>query len=312
MMNNVQKRAHTYFLGCGFVPADKESHAAIKEFNADNLLYEMTACITVTWSDVENTLYKIIDGFLCTVHFYQDGEISFFIRRQAGVHNLQHIIDTLYDISQKAGLEKLPVWAIEERFLDDYRDLKGYNVEISYDDAVSEYVYSAESLLELNGKSNRNKRRQLEKFINKTNVSVQAITKENVNLCLDIDNRWCSLQDCNLCRSFAGCQKKSLEIMIDIFDDYLYQGIFGYIDETIAGYLIFEKTSEELAFLHIAKTAIPNFSVYLYYTGVQRYLSNVKYINIGADLGIQGLRDFKCRLGVHELWKKYHCTFIKG
>jgi len=310
-MNNVQEKAYACLLGCGFAPANKESHAVIRNFNADNLFCEMTACSTVTWSDALNTLYKIIAGSLCNVDFYPDGEISFSIRRPSAPHDLQHIVDTLYDISLKAGLENLPVWTVEERFLDDYRRLKGYRMEIGYDDASSEYVYNAESFLELKGKSNRNKRRQVEKYMNETNVSVQTMTKENVKLCLAIDNRWCSLQDCNLCRSFVGCQKKAIEVMIDIFDDSVYRGFFGLVDGVPAGYFIYEKASEELVFLHISKTAIPDFSVCLYYIGVQRYLSTVKYLNMGADLGIPGLRDFKCRLGKHELWKKYHCSFIK-
>jgi len=310
-MNNIQEKARTYLLGSGFAHADKESHAVIRNFNADNLFYEMTACSTVTWSDELSTLYKIIDGFLCNVDFYLDGEISFSIRRPSAPHNLQHIVDTLYDISLKAGLGKLPVWAVEERFIDDYRRIKGYRIEINYDDAVSEYVYSAESLLNLSGGIHINKRQTLKKYLNIPDVSVQTITKENVKLCLDIENRWCGLQDCNLCRSFAGCSKKSLEVMIDIFDDTVYHGILGLVDGIPSGYLIFEETNKNTAYIHFAKSAIQNFSVFLYYTVVRRYLSNVKYINIGADLGIPGLRQFKRRLGVHELRKKYHCIFVK-
>jgi len=311
MMNNVQEKAHTYLIGCGFVPADKESHAVIRNFNADNLLYEMTACLTVTWSDEFNTLYKIIDGFLCNVNFYSDGEISFSIRLPPAPNNLQHIIDTLYGMSQKAGLEKLLVWAVEERFLDDYRRLKGYRVEIGYDEAISEYVYSADSLLDLKGEKNYCKRKRLKMFFDKPNVTTQSITKENVKLCLEIEDRWCGLQDCVVCKSFVGCSKKSLEIMIDIFDDTVYRGIFGMLDGIPAGYLIFEKASDRIAYIHFAKASMPNFNVYLYYITAQCYLNNVECINNGADLGIPGLRVFKHGLGMYELQKKYHCTFVK-
>jgi len=311
MINAEQQKVHTCLLENGFVPVDTESHATLKDFNGANRLYEMTACLTVIWADELSTLYKIIDGFLCIANFYSDGKFSFSVDRPAAPHDLKHIVDILYCLSLKAGLETLPIWLIEERFLDDYRRLSGYRMKAEYSDAMSEYVYSTESLLDLDGKVNRNKRRQLEKFLDKPNVSVQTITRENVKVCLDIENEWCALQDCDLCRSFAGCSKKTAETMVDIFDGSVYQGVLGYVDGTPAGYSIFEKASEELAYGHVAKTAMPNFSVYLYYTAVQHHLGNVKYINLGADLGIEGLRLFKQRLGAYELWKKYLCTFTK-
>ena len=310
-MNATQQRIHTYLLETGFVPADKESHATIWNFNADNLLYEMTACLTVTWSGEQSILYKIIDNFLCVANFHPDGEFSFFVNRPAARHNLQLIVDTLYDISLKAGLKALPIWDIEERFLDDYRCLKGYAMKYEYNDTMSEYVYNTEELLDLNGETHYYKRKRIKMFLDKPNVSVESITKDNINLCLEIEKQWCSLQDCNLCGAFAGCSKKTLEIMIDIFDDFIYHGIIGYVDGIPAGYLFFEKVNEEIAYVHFVKAAIPNFSVFLYYTAVQRYLYNVKKINNGADLGKEGLRLFKKQLGAHELIKKYLCAFTK-
>ena len=310
-------KLHTYLLENGFAAADTNSHEMIRNFNADNLLYEMTACLTVTWYDELNTLYKIIDGFLCIANFYQDGDFSFFIVHSACAdkkcekNNLQQIINTLYDISIRAGLNSLPVWGIEERFLDDYRQLKGYNIETGYNDNMSEYVFKAENLLNLQGSVNEEKRRQLRKFMDRPDISLHIMTKENVKLCLEIENQWCSLQDCNLCKSFAGCSKRTLEIMTDIFDGSIYQGILGYIDGKLEGYIIFEKISEDLVYFYFAKTTASNFSVYLYYICVQRYMSKAVKINIGADLGINGLKLFKRRLGIYDLQKKYFCNFIK-
>lgn len=303
----------------GFVPINNESYSAIKRFNADNLLYETTECLIITWSDEYQTLYRIIDGILCIANFYPDGEFSFIINFPCAVtaqsgrgSNLQHVLDTLYDISIKAGLDTLSIREMEERFLEDYRQVKGYRMEARYNNDMSEYVYSADSLLGLRGKANEEKRRQLRKFVDKPNVSLREITKENFNLCLEMEKKWCSLHDCDLCHSFVGCSKKTAEIMADIFDGSVYQGVLGYIDDVPAGYVIFEKVSEENAYFYFAKSTVSNFSVYLYYASVQRYLSTVKRINLGADVGKPGLRLFKKRLGVHDLQKKYFCTFIRA
>jgi len=315
MMNEEHLKIHTYLLSTGFIPADARNHAAIYNFNADNLLYEKTACLFVTWSDEYNTLYRVIGGFLCTANFYPDGEFAFLVTHPAAQSvtsdDLLYVVDTLYDISVAAGFKTLYIREIEERFMEDYRQLPNYHIKEEYDENLSEYVYSADSLLDLNGKVNEEKRRQLRKFADKPNVTLQTITPENISLCLGIERQWCESQDCGICRSFVGCAKKTPEIMIDIFDGCVYQGLFGYIDDVLSGYILFEKVSGDAAYFYFAKTTVSNFSIYLYYNAIQRYMQNVKRINLGADLGIQGLRLFKRRLGPYELQKKYLCTFTK-
>lgn len=311
MINAMQREIQRHLVKEGFMPVDANTHPIIKNFNADNLLYEMTACLTVIWSDEYHSLYKIIEGILCIANFYPNGDFSFLINRPVSGHNLQHIVDTLYNLSRESGLNALYVREIEERFLEDYRRLTGYRMEAGYDNDMSEYVYSTDSVVNLCGRANEEKRRQLRKFVDNPNISLQTITNENFNLCLDIESKWCSFKDCNQCSSYVGCSKKTPEIMANIFDGSVYQGILAYIDDNPAGYIIFENASVNVAYFYFLKTTVPNLNWYLYYIVVQRYLYTAKKINLGADLGIQGLRLFKRRLGVYELQKKYQCVFTK-
>ena len=308
-MNDKQKNIQNCLFNKGFLPADKESHLVIKNFNSDNMLFELTACLIVTWSGEYNILYKCLNGFLCIANFYPDGDFSFYIIRPMENHELQSIVDILYEISLEAGLEALPIWNIEERFLKDYRYLIGYNIETAYNEDFSEYVYNKDNFIDLAGRKNKEKRYLIKKFLDKPNVSIQKMTKNNIYLCMDIENSWCSKQNCDLCRSFAGCSKNTLKIMLDIFDDYMYKGILGYIDDIPVSYIIFEKTSKDIAYFHIAKTIVPDFSVFIYYIAAKNYLNDVKKINTGADLGKEGLRFFKKRLGKYELQTKYLCSF---
>ena len=310
-MNDRQRRLHICLCENGFVPADAENHSIIKRYNADNRLYEMTACSIVAWSDEYHTLYKIIDGFLCIANFYPDGECAFLIARPQDAQSctMQRIIDRLYTVSRRAGLDILCIREIEERFLEDYRQLNGYSLETGYNDDMSEYIYSANSLLDPG--VNRKKRRLLKKYDNKPGISFQAITPENFCRCLDMEKQWCESQDCDKCRSFVGCARKTPEIMAAIFDGSAYQGILGFVDATPVGYIIFEKISDDDAYFYFTKTTMPNFSMYLYNIATQRYLNTVKRINMGADIGKQGLRLFKRSLGHYNLQKKYYCTITR-
>jgi hypothetical protein len=144
-----------------------------------------------------------------------------------------------------------------------------------------------------------------------SNISLCPINGENIRLCFEIENEWCKNQDCEYCASFSGCAKKSLEIMIDIFDERVYGGFFGCIDNIPVAYAIWERINEKIAFVYFAKSNVPNFNVYLYYMMVKMYLSDVEYINISSDMGKQGLRTFKKHLGSYELWPKYLCILTK-
>ena len=125
-MDETQYKLYSCLLQNGFAAADAQSHPIIKDYRIDSLLYDMTPCVIVIWSDEYHALYKFINGFLCFIQFYPDGEWGFLIASPASEQspsklycgdNLQRIVDTLYDLSLKAGLDTLYLREIEERFL---------------------------------------------------------------------------------------------------------------------------------------------------------------------------------------------------
>ncbi|MDR1904736.1 MAG: hypothetical protein LBQ88_20920 [Treponema sp.] len=315
-MTERQNRAYEYLLSEGFLPVGRESHSLFRRYydEGDNMLQEMTAMICTTATAFAFTaVYKIVYEYLCSVWFYQDGEIYFNVQwpSERPEHSLAQVVDALYGISLGAGYPSLRIATIEERFLKRYEAVKGYAVSAGYNDNYSEYAYRTADLLELSGGVNLNKRNRLKKFFNKENVSVRPMTKENVRLCFEIEEKWCGRQDCAYCESFIGCEKKALGLISDIFDDTAYKGVFGYIDDVPEGYAIYEKKNAKVAFLFFGKANVSDLFVYLIYMMVKLYLSDVEYLNTGYDMGKAGLRTFKKHLSVHELWRKYLCIFTK-
>jgi hypothetical protein len=100
--------------------------------------------------------------------------------------------------------------------------------------------------------------------------------------------------------------------MADIYDDNVYEGLFGYVDGALAGFISWENRHKGRAYLHFGKGNIQNFFVYLIYTLAKEKLPDeIEFLNINEDMGKEGLRRFKKHLGAHELWRKYLCTFVK-
>jgi hypothetical protein len=222
------------------------------------------------------------------------------------------LVDALYELSANSGLPGLQIWPVEERFLEDYKQLETYAFNAECDENWCEYVYSPQDILELSGTENYYKRKRLKKYMDVPDILIRPLTKENFSLCFKIDESWCREQDCTYCASFGGCVKKSLENMELIFDNALHCGILGYIDNVPSGYAVWEKI-HKTAIVYFAKASIPDFNMYLYYVIARDFLpsTGIEYINNGPDMGKPGLRQFKRHLSAHTMLRKYRCTFEK-
>jgi hypothetical protein len=172
-------------------------------------------------------------------------------------------------------------------------------------------VYLPGDMTDLSGAFNKNKRRRLKKFF-AAPITFQPINSENIGQCLAIQDEWCRRQDCAVCRSFSGCEKRALEIMTKLFDPQIQSGVYMYIDGALVGYNIWELRSNNVAFLYFSKALVPNLSMYLCYTIAKEYLSHAAYLNANEDMGKPGLRAFKTHLSRYALWRKYVCTFEQG
>jgi hypothetical protein len=318
-MDQRQNKVYNCFLEEGFLPISRDAYPLFKEYDKGGiLLHETTATVSIIWAFAYNALYKIIQRHLCSVWFYQNGAVYIIVQRPASADpaessgcSLRTLIDALYKLSSRVGLPSLQIWAVEERFKEEYQTIGGYVITNEYNDDWSEYAYLRADILELSGERNFYKRKRLKKYLDAPNVSLRPMTVENVRICLEVEEEWCRRQDCEYCGSFTGCAKKSLELMFDVFDDTVYNGLLGYIDNIPVGYAIWEKVDDTIAFVYFAKANVPGFNVYLYYMMSKEYLFGVKYINNGHDMGKPGLRVFKQHLSVHELWRKYLFTFFK-
>jgi hypothetical protein len=307
-------KLHDFFRSQGFSPVGGESYREFQKYKHDGVLLDLSATLINTWGFALNSVYKNIHDHLCVAWFcdgspFHGGVPVYFTVLRPPSGTLKKTIETLYGLALKAGLSFLPIESVEERFLKDFTGIEGFEVETDYSIDHSEYVYKTKDLAEWSGGINLNKRNRLKKFVNRPNIELQPISRGNVGLCLEIQKEWCLHRDCPSCESFAGCEKKALEIMLEIFDESVYNGILGYIDNIPAGYAVWERKNETLSYLYFGKANVQDFFAYLIYETAREYLQGVEYFNIGEDMGNLGLRTFKKHMGLHELWKKYLCVF---
>ena len=310
-MNDAQIKIHNIFINEGFLSLDKYSYKLLQKYRQFSLLQEKTITAYVVWQDSLFGLYKIIDDCLCSVFFPEQQEIYWTIHRpnEDSTCPLQPIISALVILCEKAGLTTLHIRFIDQHLLDEYRAVENPILDIKYNIDSSEYIYTRDNLLNLNGTANYYKRKRIKKYINRQDISVQLLTKENVNLCMVVEEEWCKNHDCLYCSSFYGCEKKAIKTIVDIFNEEIHIGLLMFNMEKPVGYIICEQLNNKVSFLYFGKSALDDGFVYLIYIMYRDYLKEVQYMNFNEDMGHQGLRRFKKLLSPYELWHKHNVTY---
>jgi hypothetical protein len=226
---------------------------------------------------------------------------------------LRGLIEILYELVRGAGLSVLRIYAVEERFLEQFTGVPGFTVKAGYSDDHSEYVYKPADIVNLSGGINHKKHTHLNKFLDRSDITLVPMNNDNRRLFLDVEREWCASQDCALCSAFAGCELRALEIMGLIYDDRYFRGLLAYADGRLSGYLVWEQREQGRAYLHFGKGTIQNLFVYLIYLLARDELGggDSGVLNINEDMGKEGLRRFKRHLGLYEQWRKYLCVYEK-
>jgi hypothetical protein len=303
----------SFFSKEGFLPVDKNTFSLLMDYRRNIVISEMSPALILAWSFRYKELYKMMNGILAIVYFGGNLPVYFTLHRHSETPDnvLRQTVDTLYDLSRKAGLPFLQIWCIEERHLKEFESVGGYEIQTEYRDCDSEYAYRTKDFLELQGTVNSNKRQRLAKLFRMQNISFRPITKKDVGVCLEIQDKWCYGKDCAICASYIGCEKKALEIMIDIFDDRFHKGLFLFLDGIPTGYGIGEVINSKVGMAYFAKSPMQNYFLYILYMLTKTFFNDIEYVNLDSDVGNQGIRMFKTHLGVYGLWRKYICTYRK-
>jgi hypothetical protein len=314
-MNEDQQKLYENFKTEGFLPIGPQSYPIFRQFDNDNLSFEKCSTIISSWSPLSNGLYKIIDEYVCAVFFFPTSPEYFSIFSPHGKEkSLQTIIDKLYEIAIHCGLKEFIVASIENRFLKNYENIIGYHIKSSFDQAESDHTYRMENLVCLDGTVNYYKRKRINLYCDREDIRLDPMTKQNVKLCLDIQKKWCDAKtdgECEICKSYFGCESKAISAMTDIFDENIHAGIIGYIGDTPMGYVITEDINKDVSFLHFGKGLDNDFFIYLIYMIYKTKINDFEYMNMGMDLGDPGLHFFKRKLSLSESWERYSCLYTK-
>ena len=179
------------------------------------------------------------------------------------------------------------------------------------DECQSDYIYNVEEFLNMSGKQNRHKREQYNAFVKNNNYVYKPISKDNITDCLLVCDNWCNRKNCEDCE--YTCERNIIKEIVDNFCDYPVDGGIIYIDNKPKAFLLGEFLGDTFMGYHQKTTEpiIKGLGCSVYIEAFKNNLTKSKYFNIGPDLGIEGLRQFKRMFKPYTLIDKFSLIIQK-
>ena len=269
---------------------------ATSEYSFTNLLIWRKGC-DIQYAIYENVLIIKKRDFKGKYHFMQP------VGYNKG--NLEKVIETLKEYKKENNMEYL-FKDVERSFIEDFKDIYGDKACIKEDIDNFDYIYSSEKLITLSGKKLHGKKNHYNYFIKNYNYVVKDFLEPGVKEdCIKAAQKW--NDENNTGHSYLNYELEGIKEILDYADRLNLKGMAVYVDNKISSFTIGECVNDDMAIVHIEKGIGDVNGIYTFTnkTFVERYFSEVKYINREQDLGIEGLRKAKKSYHPIKLEEKY-------
>jgi hypothetical protein len=165
-----------------------------------------------------------------------------------------------------------------------------YNIEEDRDNF--DYIYESSKLISLSGKKLHSKKNHYNNFIKNNKYETVEINNKIIEDCMKTACDWCKI---NECKGYLKYELKAIQELLLHTEELDFIGMAVYVDEKISAFTIGEKMNEDMAIIHIEKasTEINGLYAFVNKTFIEKYFSNIPYINREQDLGKEGLRNAK-------------------
>ncbi len=254
----------------------------------------------------------------CT-EFYEDGEFLFLKSCSMpekkehyicpiGTGDLKKAIDKLYT-TFGLGIEIVSVTEEQKQKLEHF-----YPGLVHFEELrdSADYIYLAERLISLSGKKLQAKRNFVNRFIKDYGDTFRFETMTSVNKidAWNFHQTWSKESDSEDEMKSLQAETGAIKRLIDNFESLGIMGGLLYVGNTLAGFTIGTKSTDDVAVIHIEKCDTTFTGAYqmINKSFAETHLADVTYINREEDMGIEGLRKAKLSYKPEIILMKYSVT----
>lgn len=274
----------------------------LRPYNYETSEYSFTNLFI--WRKACDIQYAIYNDVLIIKKTDFNGSYHFMQPIGYEKENLKVIVDILIENKTKFELEYL-FKDIEESFLTDLLGIYGDGFFTILEDRDNfDYIYESKDLISLSGKKLHKKKNNYNHFIKNYNYDISEITPELIQPCIKAAREWCHN---HICKGYLLYELKAIEELLKNNSLLNFKGMVVFVDNKISAFTIGEKVNEDMAIIHIEKADSDIRGLYNFINKafIEKYFSDVPYINREQDLGIEGLRSAKESYIPVKLAKKF-------
>jgi hypothetical protein len=277
---------------------------------------EMVFSNMFMWRRSYNTRFTIASNMLLMVSNSRRYPPFAFCPLPVGEFRSEDFVSAVYTLKEYFDSRgwKLVFGRIEENMVGLFKEYLDLKLIIKKIDAISDYIYSTESLITLAGKKLSAKRNHINRFMREYgSFEYVELKKEHIDECKRIFDKWCEKNeasgayDCEA--DSPECERWACYELLDNWDCFPeLKGALIKVDGSFEAFTIGELLNEDTAVIHIEKgnTDIHGIYAVINREFVTRVFPNTKFINREEDMGKSGLR--KAKMSYMPITKVYKYT----
>jgi uncharacterized protein len=208
--------------------------------------------------------------------------------------HLETILDTLWPAFASRGWP-LRLMYIDENSLPLLKDLDRYTAEISYNPDFSDYLYRADRLRRLSGKTMRRKRNHFNRFIRSyPDYTYQPISTDDRTEALQLVKDWCDERELDTMNLLQSDYRAIRQLFIDMPRLDVRGGCIR-VNGQLVAFALGSLIHDDTAVIHFEKATTDHDGLYAAINKLvlEHAFPDVTWVNREEDMGIAGLRKAK-------------------
>ena len=290
-----------------FRTIEKKDKAAFEPFAMSNSYADTAFSVLYAWGRIFGYAFRPYKDAMVIRGLDTNEQTGFVILRKNASVPITGMVRDVCAFCDDAGIPTIFEYVTEDERAEYENALydAGHMAQTSYSDDYSDYLYRTEDFISLSGNRFRTKRGAYNYLTSHyPAIRCESYRPDMYDDCIGIFDRWCASHDCSQCR--YGCEKRIFERYMEIYDEKRCFAAVAYDRAEPLSFIVCERINPDTVSCLFQKNA-KRIRGLTYWLNRQTAMGHpdIKYINLGEDMGLSGLRTDKTALRPCAMLRKY-------
>ncbi len=281
-----------------FHQISSESEGKFEAFRHSNSFADTVFSMLYAWNEHFHYTYRSYENSVAVLGKDTDGSQCCMLIGVRNITCLPNIILELYRYFSETNQPLVIKYISEDELPIYWEAAKKNNLKMALycDDKYSDYIYETEEFISMKGSRNKGKRGGYNYLLRcMPNIRFEYYTSDKYKELFEIFDIWCEQHDCKKC--YYGCEKRAFQRFMEVYDSKRHTIAIAYDGRKPISFAVSEKINLHMVCYYFQKNAARQRGL-TYWLNREMALQHteISYINLGEDMGIEGLKIDKTNL----------------